>query len=93
MALFQNGRPHRPCSHSGCMEPAVATLSFDYAASRAWLHDLPDPPDPASYDLCSGHAARFRPPRGWDVEDHRRADLEGAAEGIEEEIFQADVTL
>jgi len=93
MALFQNGRPHRPCSHSGCMAPSTATLSFDYATRRAWLHDPPDPPDPASYDLCSAHAARFRPPRGWEVEDHRRADLEGAAECIEEEIFQADVTL
>jgi hypothetical protein len=52
-----------------------------------WLHDLPDPPDPASYDLCSDHTDRFRPPRGWEFEDHR-ATL--ARSIIEEQIFQAD---
>jgi hypothetical protein len=48
---------------------------------------LPEPPDPASYDLCSDHTDRFRPPRGWEVEDHR-ATL--ARSMIEEQIFQAD---
>ena len=61
----------RPCSHSGCPNAAAATLSFDYASRRVWLHDLPIPRDPASYDLCSDHSERFRPPRGWEVEDRR----------------------
>jgi hypothetical protein len=52
-----------------------------------WLHDPPDPPDPASYDLCSDHADRFRPPRGWEVEDHRETLARSI---IEEQIFQAD---
>jgi hypothetical protein len=52
-----------------------------------WLHDLPDPPDPASYDLCSNHVDRFRPPRGWEVEDNR---MTLARSVIEEQIFQAD---
>ena len=58
--------PARPCSHSGCTKTAAAALAFDYASRRVWLHDLPNPPDPASYDLCADHSDRFRPPRGWE---------------------------
>ncbi len=97
MALSLNGRPSssrsRRCSHSGCPDDAVATLSFDYATRRAWLHELPDPPDPASYDLCSGHVARFRPPRGWEMEDQRGTGRNEIDAAIEEELFQADVSL
>lgn len=88
---IENERPPitrgRPCSHAGCPTPAAATLAFDYGTRRVWLHDLPDPPDPASYDLCSHHADRFRPPRGWEVED-RRATMD--RRDIEDQIFQAD---
>lgn len=82
----------RPCSRSGCPAQAVATLSFDYATRRVWLHDLPEPPDPASYDLCSAHMDRFRPPRGWEIEDHRHPDP-GFDAMTNEEMFQADVSL
>ena len=79
----------RPCSRAGCPGPAVATLAFDYGTRRVWLHELPEPPDPASYDLCASHVDRFRPPRGWEVEDHR-----GLVPGMTTaEIFQADVSL
>lgn len=92
MDALEAAEPGRPCSRSGCPAPAVATLSFDYGTRRVWLHDLPDPPDPASYDLCSSHVDRFRPPRGWEVEDHRV--LPGHVRGgAGEEIFQADVSL
>ena len=89
MAFFDTGEPPRPCSHSGCPAGAVATLAFDYASRRVWLHDLPNPPDPASYDLCSHHADRFRPPRGWEVEDKRGY----LGLRIEDQIFQADASL
>jgi hypothetical protein len=71
----------------GCSSPAGATLAFDYASRRVWIHDLPNPPDPASYDLCAEHVERFRPPRGWEVED-RRGSQDRSRAGIE--IFQAD---
>jgi hypothetical protein len=87
MELTDVVAPARPCSHSGCPNAASAALAFDYASRRVWLHDLLDPPDPASYDLCSDHSDRFRPPRGWEVEDRRRAH-DPTAVG---EIFQADV--
>jgi hypothetical protein len=90
MALYENDQLPRPCSHAGCPSAATATLAFDYGMRRVWLHDLPDPPDPASYDLCSDHTDRFRPPRGWEVEDHR-ATL--ARSIIEQQIFQADASI
>lgn len=89
MELFTIEEPVRPCSHSGCPRRAAATLAYDYKSRRVWLHDLPEPPDPASYDLCAHHVERFRPPRGWEVEDHR-AHMQSH---IGEEIFRADASL
>ena len=85
MDFFETEEPPRPCSHAGCFSPAAATLAFDYKSRRVWLHDLPNPPDPASYDLCTDHTERFRPPRGWEVEDHR-----ASAGSMHDEMFQAD---
>ena len=65
------GPGYRTCSHSGCRWPAVATLGFDYSSKLAWLEELQARPEPATYDLCSVHAERFGPPRGWRVEDRR----------------------
>ncbi|MGH2718276.1 MAG: DUF3499 family protein [Actinomycetota bacterium] len=90
MDLFEVEARLRPCSHSGCMRPAAATLAYDYKSRRVWLHDLPEPPDPASYDLCADHVERFRPPRGWQVEDHRASAQPSIGE---EEMFRADVAL
>jgi len=87
MEFMEMVAPVRPCSHSGCPNAAAATLAFDYASRRVWLHDLPTPPDPASYDLCSDHSDRFRPPRGWEVED-RRGDHDRSSIG--DQIFRAD---
>ena len=36
-----------------------------------WLDNLDEEPDPSSYDLCSGHAARLRVPVGWALDDRR----------------------
>lgn len=66
------GPGFRTCSHAGCRWPAIATLGFDYTGRRAWLEDLKPERDPATYELCSVHAERFGPPRGWQSEDRRR---------------------
>lgn len=65
------GPGFRTCSRVGCGWPAVATLSFDYQGSRAWLEDLHPRKEPATYDLCSVHAERCSPPKGWTWEDRR----------------------
>ncbi|MGH3117320.1 MAG: DUF3499 family protein [Gaiellales bacterium] len=64
----ENGRG---CARSGCRGPALATLVFDYGRRYVLLQDLVLAPDPSSYDLCSTHAERFRPPLGWESEDRR----------------------
>ena len=66
------GPGFRTCSHAGCKWPAIVTLSFDYSAGQVWLEDLRTAPEVSAYDLCSVHAGRFRPPKGWMVDDLRR---------------------
>ncbi|MEX0836261.1 MAG: DUF3499 family protein [Nitriliruptor sp.] len=61
----------RPCSRPGCPAPARATLTFSYATAQALVERLSDEPDPQRYDLCSRHASRTEPPRGWGLEDRR----------------------
>lgn len=62
----------RQCSRSGCAQPAVATLSFQYARSTAWLDELTPEREPHCYDLCDQHAGRLTPPSGWRLEDRRK---------------------
>lgn len=61
----------RHCSRSGCTHEAVATLSFQYARSTAWLDELTEVREPHCYDLCENHARRTTPPSGWRLEDRR----------------------
>jgi hypothetical protein len=61
----------RACVRPGCPSPARASLSFRYDTREAWLGRLDDEPRPESYDLCSSHAARTRPPHGWQLRDRR----------------------
>ena len=61
----------RHCSRSGCTHEAVATLSFQYARSTAWIDDLTEVREPHCYDLCENHARRTTPPSGWRLEDRR----------------------
>lgn len=61
----------RQCSRSGCAQPAIATLSFQYARSTAWLDELTPEREPHCYDLCATHAGRLTPPTGWRLEDRR----------------------
>lgn len=61
----------RKCTRQGCVHPASATLSYQYARSLVWLDDLSEEADPHCYDLCEKHADRTRPPSGWHLEDRR----------------------
>ncbi|MGH9280364.1 MAG: DUF3499 family protein [Acidimicrobiales bacterium] len=60
----------RLCSRPGCAEPATATLAFHYAERAVWLDDLQER-DPHRIDLCTMHADRLNPPRGWTGVDRR----------------------
>lgn len=57
----------RECSKPGCSEPAVATLTYDYANSTAVLGPLATSAEPHAYDLCQHHAQALTVPRGWQV--------------------------
>jgi hypothetical protein len=61
----------RACVRPGCPAPARATLTFRYDSREAWLERLSSEPRPEAYDLCSAHAARTRPPHGWQLRDRR----------------------
>jgi hypothetical protein len=53
---------------------ATATLSFSYADRLVELAPLREAPLPQTYDLCPTHAARTRPPQGWEFRDRRPED-------------------
>lgn len=57
----------RRCSRTGCVEPAVATLTYAYADSTAVVGPLATAAEPHSYDLCARHAMRLTAPKGWEV--------------------------
>lgn len=58
---------HRCCSRTGCIEHAVATLTYVYADSTAVVGPLATYAEPHSYDLCAEHAIGLTVPRGWEV--------------------------
>lgn len=60
----------RKCSRTGCLEPAVATLTYAYSDSTAVVGPLATASEPHSYDLCEAHALRLTAPKGWDVVRH-----------------------
>ncbi|MFC0582038.1 DUF3499 domain-containing protein [Micrococcoides hystricis] len=57
----------RSCSRNGCVNPAVSTLTYDYAGATAVLGPLSIYAEPHCYDLCAAHAERFSAPIGWEV--------------------------
>jgi hypothetical protein len=57
------------CSRIGCDAPAAASLAFDALNCLAWLEPM-EPARGAGY-LCSYHAERITPPRGWSLLDRR----------------------
>ena len=66
----------RKCSRTACTRPAVATLTYVYSDSTAVVGPLATYAEPHTYDLCTEHAERLTPPRGWDIV---RLTLEGEA--------------
>ncbi|MEA2345838.1 MAG: hypothetical protein QOF63_4007 [Thermoanaerobaculia bacterium] len=61
----------RSCARPGCNQPAVATLTYDYGNSTAWIERLSPEPHPMTHDLCERHAERLSVPQGWHLEDRR----------------------
>lgn len=57
----------RACSKTTCNQPAVATLTYDYAEATAVLGPLSTNREPGAMDLCEHHANNFTAPRGWQV--------------------------
>ncbi|HET6708482.1 MULTISPECIES: DUF3499 domain-containing protein [Amycolatopsis] len=66
-------RSVRKCSRTGCLEPAVATLTYAYSDSTAVVGPLATASEPHSYDLCEAHALRLTVPKGWEVVRHEGA--------------------
>lgn len=58
------------CSRTGCLLPAVATLTYAYRDSTAVVGPLATASEPHSYDLCEAHAVRLTVPKGWEVVRH-----------------------
>jgi len=51
---------------------ATATFTFDAREVTVWL-DVPDGEGARAGELCERHTQILRPPRGWRIEDRRRA--------------------
>lgn len=57
----------RECSRAQCVNPAVATLTYNYQEATAVLGPLSSVHDPAALDLCEYHAASVTAPAGWQM--------------------------
>lgn len=64
----------RSCARPGCPGTARATLRFGYGTRQVVLGPLAVAATPHSYDLCTAHAERTSPPRGWSLADRRGRD-------------------
>lgn len=53
-----------------CPSLASAVMMYSYPDQHMWVEDLAVTEIP-SYALCSNHAARLSPPRGWTLTDRR----------------------
>ncbi len=61
----------RRCARPGCGQPATTTLSYAYDQRQVWLDELWPENSPANHDLCTRHADRTQPPKGWELRDRR----------------------
>jgi hypothetical protein len=61
------------CSRLGCDELAVAVFGFDARVCLVWLDPLASGGRGAGV-LCTRHADRMSPPRGWNLLDRRGAE-------------------
>lgn len=76
-------RMRRRCARPGCSETTTVTLSYDYKGATVWLEHLAAEGHPMTHDLCDRHAARTKPPRGWQLVDQRHM--------VEPLIFKAPI--
>jgi len=83
----------RRCTRTGCIQQAVATLTYAYSDLTAVVGPLASFAEPHSYDLCEEHALRLTVPRGWEVLRHvgefpapipHTDDLEALADAVRE---------
>lgn len=60
------------CSKPGCGHAGAVILGYDYSQRRIMLED-PEGGEisPHAYAMCTSCAEKLKPPRGWEVEDHR----------------------
>ena len=71
----------RLCARPGCGAPASVVLTFQYATRTVWLLDQGEV-DPAAIDLCTPHADRLSPPRGWTGHDRRASASPGMSTSV-----------
>lgn len=60
------------CSKPGCGQSGSVILGYEYSQRRIVLED-PETGEisPHAYAMCTSCAEKLRPPRGWEIEDHR----------------------
>lgn len=62
------------CSKPACAEIASVILAYDYAEQTVILDDATGGEiSPHHYAMCLRCAEKFKPPRGWSVDDRRVA--------------------
>lgn len=67
------------CARPGCHRSATARFGFDSAARIVWIDAVSDAGNAAG-DLCTRHADRLAPPRGWELRDLRPAPAPAPAQ-------------
>ena len=65
----------RSCARPGCADRAVATLSYDHAATTVWVDELVEEPILMTHDLSDRHADGLVVPRGWALDDQRSGEI------------------
>lgn len=73
---------HRSCARPACADPAVAILSYDYAASTVWILPLDAESGPMAHGMCNRHAGTLVVPRGWTLDDRRSVDVDPPGEAL-----------
>jgi hypothetical protein len=73
---------HRSCARPACADPAVAILSYDYAASTVWILPLDAEPGQMAHGLCSRHAGTLVVPLGWTLDDRRSLAISPPGEAL-----------
>ncbi len=73
---------HRSCARPACADPAVAILSYDYAASTVWILPLDAEPGQMAHGMCNRHAGTLVVPLGWTLDDRRSLSTSPPGEAL-----------